>query len=143
MSKLFISGDHAATSLIEHIQQHYKAEWLQPPKNSKGSIDYPKAAEILCGKLSEEDKGILVCGSGIGINMAANRYPHIRAALCYEPFGAEMARRHNDANVLCLGARFSGVSMVEKIIEVFLNTSFEGGRHQKRVEMFSLPETID
>ena len=134
---LYISGDHAAHSLIDYLKKSFDLHYIQPPEDEQGRIDYPKAADVLCKKITRKDKGILVCGSGIGISMAANRQQHIRAALCYEPFGAEMARRHNDANVLCLGARFTGEAMAEKIVQVFLNTAFEAGRHQKRIELFS------
>jgi ribose 5-phosphate isomerase B len=82
----------------------------------------------------EAERGILICGTGIGMSLAANRHPQIRAALCHDAFTAEMARRHNDANVLCIGARTTGPGVAEQMVQVFLDTPFEGGRHQRRVE---------
>jgi ribose 5-phosphate isomerase B len=100
------------------------------------SVDYSDyghrlAAEITSG---EADRGILICGTGIGMAMVANRHPGIRAALCHDAYTADMARRHNDSNVLCVGARVLGLGVVEQILEIFLGTDFEGGRHQRRVD---------
>ena len=106
---------------------------------SKESCHYPVFAEKVSRSVAsgECEKGILVCGSGIGMSIAANKIKGIRAALCYEPLLAEMARKHNDANVLCLGARFSGAETIKKIIDVFLKTEFEYGRHAERVKLIS------
>lgn len=99
------------------------------------SVDYPDFAHLLAEEIlgDRADRGILICGTGIGMSMAANRHPRIRAALCHDAYTAEMARRHNDANVLCLGARVLGGGVAAQIVEVFLTTPFEGGRHQRRV----------
>ncbi|MDY0016300.1 MAG: ribose 5-phosphate isomerase B [Candidatus Delongbacteria bacterium] len=103
---------------------------------SEDSVDYPdlgkKAAEAV---LADGNFGIIICGTGIGISIAANRVKGIRAALCHCPEYAELARKHNDANILALGGRFTDADTAEKIAEVFLNTGFEGGRHQRRIDL--------
>ncbi|MDD3045384.1 MAG: ribose 5-phosphate isomerase B [Candidatus Delongbacteria bacterium] len=103
---------------------------------SEDSVDYPdlgkKAAEAV---LADGNFGIIICGTGIGISIAANRVKGIRAALCHCPEYAELARKHNDANILALGGRFLDADTAEKIAEVFLNTGFEGGRHQRRIDL--------
>ena len=98
-------------------------------------VDYPDFANILCQKVLEntETFGVLICGSGIGMSIAANRHKGIRAALCNEPYSAMMSRAHNDANVLCLGARVVGIGMVESILKAFCEGTFEGGRHTCRI----------
>jgi ribose 5-phosphate isomerase B len=98
-------------------------------------VDYPDIAAAVCEAVtkSEVDYGMLICGTGIGVSMAANKVKGIRAALCCDTFGAMRARQHNDANVLCLGAE-RGESGVQEIISTFLGTQFEGGRHQRRVD---------
>ena len=100
------------------------------------SVDYPDFAHRLVEEIAADraDRGILICGTGIGMSMTANRHAGIRAALCHDAYTAEMARRHNDANVLCLGARVLGDGVAAQIVEVFLTTEFDGGRHQRRVE---------
>ncbi len=82
--------------------------------------------------------GVLICGTGIGMSLSANRHPGVRAALCHDAFTAEMARRHNDANVLCVGARVTGAGVAEQMVRIFLDTPFEGGRHQRRVEKIEI-----
>jgi ribose 5-phosphate isomerase B len=103
------------------------------------SCDYPVIAKAVSAAVAggEYDKGILICGTGIGMSIAANKVHGIRAALCGDTYTAEMTRRHNDANILTLGARVIGVGLALKIVETFLNTPFEGGRHLKRISMFS------
>ena len=106
--------------------------------NSTDSVDYPDFAKSVCS-LVKEGKcrfGILVCGTGIGMSMAANRIPGIRAALCHEMFSARMSREHNDANVLCLGARVIGSGLAAEIVRTWMSTEFAGGRHQRRIDMF-------
>jgi ribose 5-phosphate isomerase B len=104
------------------------------------SVDYADFAHRLARAMAtgEADFGVLICGTGIGMSMAANRHPHVRAALCHDAFTAEMARRHNNANVLCLGARVTGTAVAEQIVEIFLATPFEGGRHTRRVEKIEI-----
>ena len=101
------------------------------------SVDYPVYANALCEKIlsGECEKGILVCGTGIGMSIAANRHKGIRAALCYEERCVLLTRQHNDANVLCLGARIIDEKTAEKLVDTFFSTEFLGGRHEKRVEM--------
>jgi ribose 5-phosphate isomerase B len=100
------------------------------------SCDYPDVAADVAWKVSkgEADRGILICGSGIGMCIAANKIPGIRAAPCHDDLTAEMSRRHNDLNVLCLSADMLGERLIDRLVEVWLNTTFEGGRHSRRVE---------
>jgi len=106
--------------------------------NSPDSVDYPDYADLVCHAILDGrcQRGILICGSGIGMSMAANRRQGIRAALCQEQFTARMSREHNNANVLCLGARVVGPSLAVEIVRTWLATEFEGGRHQRRIEKF-------
>ncbi len=103
------------------------------------SVDYPDFASSVCENVSkgEADCGILICGTGIGMSMAANKKEGIRAALCNDHYTACMSREHNDANVLCLGERVTGPGVAEEIVRVWLETSFGGGRHLRRIELFS------
>ncbi len=105
------------------------------------SVDYADFAHALAAKVASGEVafGVLICGSGIGVSIAANRHAKVRAALCSEPVSASLARLHNDANVLCIGARIVGSSVAEAIVRAFAQTTFEGGRHQKRVEKIELP----
>ena len=105
------------------------------------SVDYPDVVKSLASEMeSTFNRGILICGSGFGVAIAANRYPHIRAVTVRTPKEAEMSRKHNDANVLCLGADFTSTKDALKIIDKFLTTKFEGGRHQKRIaKLTSMP----
>ena len=100
------------------------------------SCDYPDVAAGVAWKVSkgEVDRGILICGSGIGMCIAANKIPGVRAAPCHDDLTAEMSRRHNDLNVLCLSADMLGERLIDRLVEVWLNTTFEGGRHSRRVE---------
>ncbi len=106
---------------------------------SLASVNYPDYANAVCGKIIDGscDRGILICGTGIGMSMAANRHSEIRAALCHELFTAQMSREHNDANVLCMGARVIGPGLAAEMVRVWLATEFAGGRHLTRIEMFS------
>ncbi|MEA3469374.1 MAG: ribose 5-phosphate isomerase B [Thermodesulfobacteriota bacterium] len=103
------------------------------------SVDYPRFADLVCEQVAkgEADKGILICGTGIGMSMAANKYTGIRAALCSEQYTARMSREHNDANILCMGERVTGFGVAEEIVRTWLSTPFEGGRHQRRIQLFS------
>lgn len=107
--------------------------------HSLDSVDYPDMAFAVTEKIvgSECDRGILICGTGIGMSIAANRDSRIRAALCHDEYTARMSREHNDANVLCMGARVTGNVAAEEIVRVWLSTDFEGGRHQRRISKFS------
>lgn len=133
-----IACDHGGLELKKAI-----CTWLEKKSiayenlgtDSADSVDYPEYAHRLASGISEGkwDRGILVCGTGLGMSMAANRHAGIRAALCSEPLSAAMSRRHNDANVLCIGGRVTGPQLAFEIVETFLSTSFDGGRHQRRV----------
>ena len=104
--------------------------------SSEASVDYPEFADKVCLALQQDsDRGILICGTGIGMSMAANRHRHIRAALCHESLTARLSREHNDANVLCLGARVLGVAIALDIVRAWVTTEFAGGRHLRRITM--------
>ena len=106
---------------------------------SKDSVDYPDIARQVCELVREgsSEFGILVCGTGIGMSIAANRYRDIRATLCHDAYTARMSREHNNANVLCLGGRVLGIEVALDIVRIWLDTSFAGGRHQRRLDMMS------
>jgi ribose 5-phosphate isomerase B len=131
--------DHGGYTLMREIKTMLDEKGLSYQDfgtASEASVDYPDFAKpvteaVVSGKC---ERGILVCGTGIGMSMAANKAHGIRAALCSDCFSAEMTRRHNDANILCLGARTTGAGLALKITEVFLDTSFDGGRHKLRIE---------
>ncbi len=140
-----IASDHAGFELKTSLKQRLADLGygvLDLGTDGPRSVDYPDfgfamARAIGAGKA---EKGVLVCGSGIGISMAANRYPGVRAALVHDAYGARMSRRHNDANVICFGGRTIGGDVAEDCLEQFLNTEFEGGRHADRVAKLSRPE---
>ena len=138
LKKLFISSDHAGFNLKEEIKKNFNKKYSfidLGTDNSKTSVNYPDFAHKLCKKVSKNSKniGILVCGSGVGMSMAANRHKKIRAALCYSANNAKLSRLHNDANVITLGERLTNKSLAMKCVNIFLKTKFEGGRHLKRV----------
>ena len=135
---IVLASDHAAIALKAELVEQLAARGedvrdLGP--SDETSVDYPDFAHRLVREIVDgrADRGILICGTGIGMSMAANRHPGIRAALCHDAYTAGMARAHNDANVLCLGARVLGGGVAAQIVEVFLDTGFEGGRHRHRV----------
>lgn len=135
----YIASDHAGIELKEFIKNLLTKNGIvvvDMGPNSKERVDYPDFAKLVCEKVIQDSGsfGILVCGSGIGMSMAANKFDGIRAALCHNIYSAKMAREHNDANILCLGERVSGEGMIEEIINSWLKSSFEGGRHTQRVE---------
>ncbi|HVX11104.1 MAG TPA: ribose 5-phosphate isomerase B [Pirellulales bacterium] len=106
---------------------------------SPESVDYPDVARIVGDKVSrgEVDRGILICGTGIGMSIVANKFSGVRAAPCHDDLSAEMSRRHNDLNVLCLSADMLGEKLIDRMVEIWLKTEFEGGRHARRVEKIS------
>lgn len=137
--KLFIASDHAAfnekQALFEHLRKNH--EIVDLGTHSLESTHYPEWTKKLVEYvLKEKTLGILLCGSGIGVCMAANRYAGIRAALCRDEDDAKMTRSHNNANVLCLSGRKTDVEVLKRITDVFLSTTFEGGRHQLRIDQF-------
>ena len=139
MKKIYISSDHAGYNLKERIKKKFYNKFLFEDlgtDNSKTSVNYPDYAHKLSKKVSNNSKnlGILVCGSGMGMSMAANKHKKIRAAVCYSVKNAKLSRLHNNANIITLGSRLTKKNIAFKCIEVFVNTNFEGGRHKKRVK---------
>ena len=139
-----VASDHAGFELKNSLKLDAEAlgfDVLDLGADGPESVDYPDFAYALAKAMGEgkAERGILVCGSGIGISIAANRYPEIRAALIHDALGARMARQHNDANVICFGGRMIGVDVAKDALTVFLNTEFEGGRHARRVGKLSNP----
>ena len=137
--KYFIGADHAGIDIKKYVKELFEAkghEVIDVGPFDKERVDYPDYAAKVCQEVisHENSKGILICGSGIGMSMAANKFDGIRAALCHNEYSAKMAREHNDANVICLGERVSGYGMIEAIVKAWLDASFEGGRHEGRVE---------
>lgn len=137
-----IASDHGGFELKQMLAQYLheqNAEIVDLGTNGLESVDYPDyAAEMSKWIEKNPDKqGLLICGSGIGMSIAANRNIAVRAALCHDGLSASLARRHNDANVLCLGARLIGIETAKDCVKQFLNTKFEGGRHVARIEKLS------
>lgn len=141
--KLLIATDHAGFELKEKIKDYFRDEitWEDFGTNSSESVDYPDCIHPLADKISQnpDEKGIILCGSGNGVAMTANKHPNVRAAVCWEKELAELARKHNDANVLSIPARFVTENSAMEIVKAFIITGFEGGRHQKRVEKINIP----
>ena len=140
--KIAIGSDHGGYELKELIADYLQSnghEVLDCGCNSLDSVDYPDFSEKVCSEVRSGscEAGILICGTGIGMSIAANRYRDIRAALCHEAFTARMSREHNNANVLCLGARVVGSEVALDIVRVWVSTDFAGGRHQKRLDKLS------
>ena len=136
--KLLMGSDHGGIHLKKHLAAYLTGkgyEIIDVGTDTEESCDYPDFAAKLCGELVKgtADKGILVCGTGIGISIAANKCKGIRAAVCSDVYNARMSRMHNDANVLCMGERTIGVGTAELIVDTWLSTEFEGGRHARRV----------
>jgi ribose 5-phosphate isomerase B len=136
--RIAIAADHAGVELkkllVHELEQSgYKVTDLGT--HEAASCDYPDFAHALASSVAgaQGSRGVLVCGTGVGMSMAANRHAGVRAVVCSEPLSARMARQHNDANVLCLGARVVGVDTARDILHAFLGTEFEGGRHTRRV----------
>lgn len=134
---IHIGCDHAATEMKEAIKAQLadRYEVVDHGTDSEASCDYPDFAHAVCKAVEAdpESMGILLCGTGIGMSMAANRHKGIRAALCATELHARFARWHNNANVLCMGARMTGVELAMAILETFLATEYEGGRHDQRL----------
>ena len=139
MKKIFISSDHAGFKLKELIKKKFFKKYKfndLGTNDSKISVSYPDYAHKLCKKVANNSKniGILVCGSGMGMSMAANRHKKIRAAVCYSVKNTKLSRLHNNANIITLGSRLTKKETAFKCIDIFMNTKFEGGRHKKRVK---------
>ena len=136
---IFIASDHAGFDLKKQILNTVKANLIDLGANTEESVDYPDYAKKLVSKIrtTENSKGILICGSGIGMSIAANRDRNIRAGIAFEPEIAKLMREHNDANVLVLPGKFMNIQDLLKCIDNFLTTNFAGGRHQNRVKKLS------
>lgn len=143
IKKIYIASDHAAFKIKYDLVEFLIGQKLEIEDlgtHSEQSCHYPVYAKALCEKLKDANEftqGILLCGSGIGVSMVANRYPWIRAARCTSIEDAKMSKAHNNANVLCLGSRVNNLKEMKEMIQAWLNTSFEGGRHQERIDLFS------
>ncbi len=146
IQKILIASDHAGFDLKKFLIEELIKLGLKPVDlgcdSAEKSVDYPDYAQRLCQKMStksiiKKESGILICGSGIGISIAANRFKHIRAALCHNVQSAKLARAHNDANVICFGARLISNKSALAALKIFLNSDFEKGRHERRVEKLS------
>ncbi len=137
---IVIGSDHAGYELKQEILKHLSDNKIDVIDAGCGgeSCDYPRIAVSTAERVvsGECEKGILICGTGVGMSMAANKINGIRAALCGDCFTAKYTRLHNDANILCMGARTIGPGLAMEITDIFLNTEFEGGRHQRRIDMF-------
>ena len=136
--KIVIGSDHGGIHLKEVLKQHLAErgiEFLDAGTYTEESCDYPDIALKVCQKITtgNAERGILVCGTGIGMSMAANKVKGIRAALCGDVFSATMSREHNNANVVCLGERVLGAGLATCILDAWLDTEFAGGRHERRV----------
>lgn len=139
--KIVIGADSAGYELKEHLKQMLIDEGYEVSDkgtDSTASCHYPDYARAVCEEVQKDLEGtfgILICGTGIGMSMCANKFKGIRAALCADTFSARMTRAHNDANMICMGARVTGVCLAEDILHAFLDAEFEGGRHAVRVDM--------
>ena len=139
MKKIFISSDHAGFNLKEHIKNHLidkNVSVFDIGPYTNQSVDYPDYAKKLGNriKLKKSDAGILVCGSGTGMAISANKIKKIRAAVCYNLKSTRLSRQHNNANIIALGARLTKKNLSLKLVEIFLKTKFEGGRHNRRIK---------
>ncbi|NPA50999.1 MAG: ribose 5-phosphate isomerase B [Epsilonproteobacteria bacterium] len=146
--KIYVATDHAGFAYKELILEHLKSKGIEaidlgPSSNDR--VDYPDFAKK-CALAVKEDSnslGILVCGTGIGMSIAANKVKGIRAALCHDAYTAKMARAHNNAQILCFGERVVGWGVAQSIIDAFLDSHFEGGRHENRVKKISAIEEVN
>lgn len=137
--RIAIGSDHRGLQVKDRVVELVRQlghEVVDLGTHSPESVDYPDIARQVAGAVGrgEFDRGILICGSGIGMAIAANKLPGVRAAPCHDEFSAEMSRRHNDLNVLCLSADMLGARLIDRMVEIWLTTEFEGGRHARRVE---------
>jgi ribose 5-phosphate isomerase B len=138
--KIVMGADHAGFELKEacraFLEESGEHIVVDLGVFNRQSCDYPEIAHKVAQAVAKGDysRGILVCGTGIGMSIVANRYKGVRAALCHDPYSARMSRLHNDANILAMGGRISGLGIAQEILEQFLKTPFEGGRHQRRID---------
>ena len=147
-TKITVGCDHAAYELklkvIAHLQER-GVEVIDVGTDSTASCDYPMFAHAVCKNVQDgvTEFGILICGTGIGMSMAANKHRGIRAAACSDTFSARLTRAHNDANILCFGERVVGIGLACELVDAFIDTDFEGGKHQRRVDMITDIETSE
>ena len=137
--KIAIGCDHAGPQLKSEILSHLDeigVEYIDMGIQENEKVDYPDKAKEVCEKVTDGtcDLAVLICGTGIGMSMSANKIKGIRAACCSDYFSAKYTRAHNDANVLCFGARVVGAGLAIELVDIFINTEFEGGRHQRRID---------
>ena len=146
--KIGVGNDHTAIEfkeIIKHYLEEKDYEIVDFGTNSSASFDYPVAAKAVAAAVvsAEVDCGILICGTGVGMSLAANKVKGIRAVVCSEPYSAKLAKQHNNSNILCLGARVLGSELAKMIVDQWLQAEFEGGRHQRRVDMIMEIEKND
>lgn len=144
---LAVGCDHGGFELMKSVKKHLDEsgiEYIDFGTTTGEPVDYPDIAKAVCEAVVSGrcDNALLFCGTGIGISMAANKVKGIRAACCSDYFSAKYTRLHNDANVLCMGGRVVGAGLACELVDVFLNTEFEGGRHQKRIDKISALENL-
>jgi ribose 5-phosphate isomerase B len=140
--KIAIGNDHSAVDLREEITKHLRERGFEVEEVgtfSRESSNYPEWGEKVCRKVlaKEADLGIAICGTGVGISIACNKVKGIRAVCCSEPYSARLSRQHNNANVLCFGARVVGAELAKMIVDEWLDAEFQGGRHQTRIDMIT------
>jgi ribose 5-phosphate isomerase B len=139
--KIAIAADHGGYDMKEAIKEAtaHRYMWLDMGTHSNSSVNYAEFGHAMGKAITEgeADRGVIICGTGIGISIAANRYPAVRAGLCTDATMARLTRAHNDANVLALGARIIGMEVALDCLEVFMNTEFEGGRHEERIALLA------
>ena len=148
MNKIVIGCDHGGVELKNEIIAHLNKRGIEVTDvgtYTTDSCNYPDYARALCAKIQsgEFERGILVCGTGIGMSMAANKHKGIRAAVCSDTFSARLTREHNNANVLCFGARVVGMGLTFDLVDNFIDAEFEGGKHQTRVDMITAIEEAE
>jgi ribose 5-phosphate isomerase B len=140
-NKVGFGSDHGGIDLKDELISYVKSigyEIIDYGTYSSESVDYPiYAAKVASGIINKEvDCGIICCGTGIGISIAANKFPNIRAALCHDYYTAQLSRQHNNANILAMGGRTTGIETAKQMVSIWLETEFEAGRHQRRIDMF-------
>jgi ribose 5-phosphate isomerase B len=137
MKTLYIASDHAGFKLKTYLLKNYPSKsWVDLGPSTDARVDYPDFANLVAEKVCNESDsmGVLICGSGQGMAMRANKFPRIRAALCYSEESTQLTRQHNDANIICMGERLISPELALKLLDIFIKTPFEGGRHADRVK---------
>lgn len=135
--KFLIAADHGGLELKEYIKKNIDVDWQDLGTYSNESVDYPDLSKQLVDRMARGAVGLLICGTGQGMAMSANKNSHIRAAVCWSSASTKLARQHNNANILCFGGRLLDKEKALKYTQLFLSTEFEGGRHARRVDKFS------